>query len=100
MVSTRGLSQRPRKRPAAKSRRRDSAADELLAGYRSFVDLPRWRRRLGPLAAVPGLGRIARPLIRALAPGLAREMPKPLGILEYAHTWAGTYLLRRGLFLP
>ena len=29
--------------------------DELLAGYPSFVDVPRWRRRFGPLAAVPGL---------------------------------------------
>jgi asparagine synthase (glutamine-hydrolysing) len=74
--------------------------DELLAGYSSFVDLPSWRRRFGPFAALPGLGRAARPLIRALAPGLAREMPKALGLLEYAHSWAGAYLLRRGLFLP
>lgn len=74
--------------------------DELLAGYPSFVDLPRWRRRFGPLAAVPGLGRIARPLVRALAPGFARARPKAPGLLEYAHSWAGAYLLRRGLFLP
>lgn len=74
--------------------------DELLAGYPSFVDLPRWRCRFGPLAAVPGLGRAARPLIRALAPGFAREAPKALGLLEYGRSWAGTYLLRRGLFLP
>jgi asparagine synthase (glutamine-hydrolysing) len=74
--------------------------DELLAGYPSFTDLPRWRRRFGPFAAVPGLGQVARPLIRALAPGAARDMPKALGLLEYAHSWAGTYLLRRGLFLP
>jgi asparagine synthase (glutamine-hydrolysing) len=74
--------------------------DELLAGYPSFVDLPRWRRRFGPLAAVPGLGRAARPLIRALAPGLARKAPKALGLLEYGRSSAGVYLLRRGLFLP
>jgi asparagine synthase (glutamine-hydrolysing) len=74
--------------------------DELLAGYPSFVDLPRWRRRFGPLAAVPGLGQLARPLIHALAPGFARRQPKVLGLLEYARSWAGTYLLRRGLFLP
>ncbi len=30
--------------------------DELLAGYPSFVDLPRWRRRFGPLAAFRGSG--------------------------------------------
>src|SRR5271163_4170988 len=74
--------------------------DELLAGYPSFTNVPRWRRRFGPFAAVPGLGKVARPLIRALAPGLAREAPKALGLLEYGHSWAGSYLLRRGLFLP
>ncbi len=74
--------------------------DELLAGYPSFVDVPRWRRRFGPFAAMPGLGRAARPLIRALAPGLARAAPKALGLLEYGRSWAGAYLLRRGLYLP
>ncbi|HJU15265.1 MAG TPA: asparagine synthase (glutamine-hydrolyzing) [Stellaceae bacterium] len=74
--------------------------DELLAGYPSFVEMPRWRRRFGPVAAVPGLGRAARPLMRALAPGLVRKKPKALGLLEYAGSWAGLYLLRRGLFLP
>jgi asparagine synthase (glutamine-hydrolysing) len=74
--------------------------DELLAGYPSFVDLPRWRRRFGPFAGVPGLGRVARPLIRTLAPGLAGETPKAPGLLEYGRSWAGTYLLRRGLYLP
>jgi asparagine synthase (glutamine-hydrolysing) len=74
--------------------------DELLAGYPSFVDLPRWRRRFGPVAAVPGFGKVARALIRVLAPGFARDRPKALGLLEYARSWAGTYMLRRGLFLP
>jgi asparagine synthase (glutamine-hydrolysing) len=74
--------------------------DELLAGYPSFTDLPRWRRSFGAIAAVPGLGRGARSLIRTLVPGFAREMPKALGLLEYARSWAGAYLLRRGLFLP
>src|SRR6516164_8133759 len=74
--------------------------DELLAGYPSFTDLPRWRRAFGPIAAVPGLGRGARSLIRTLVPGFARQTPKALGLLEYARSWAGAYLLRRGLFLP
>jgi asparagine synthase (glutamine-hydrolysing) len=74
--------------------------DEFLAGYPSFIDLPRWHRRFGLFAMVPGLGRVARPLIRAVAPGFARARPKALGLLEYADSWAGTYLLRRGLFLP
>jgi asparagine synthase (glutamine-hydrolysing) len=74
--------------------------DELLAGYPSFVDVPRWRRRFGPLAAVPGLGRMARRLARMFAPRLARANPKALGLLDHASSWAGAYLLRRGLFLP
>jgi asparagine synthase (glutamine-hydrolysing) len=74
--------------------------DELLAGYPSFTDVPRWRRRFGPLAAVPGLGRAARSLIRGFAPGFGDKTPKALGLLEYARSWAGAYLLRRGLFLP
>jgi asparagine synthase (glutamine-hydrolysing) len=74
--------------------------DELLGGYPSFVDLPRWHRRFGPLAAIPGLGLLARRLIAAAAPGFSRAMPKALGVLEYSGSWAGTYLLRRGLFLP
>jgi asparagine synthase (glutamine-hydrolysing) len=74
--------------------------DELLGGYPSFIDVPRWRRRFGMLARLPGAGSFARPLIRTLMPDLARTRPKSLGILEYSGTWAGAYLLRRGLFLP
>ncbi len=74
--------------------------DELLGGYPSFVDVPLWRRRFGPFAAVPGLGRLARVLGSAAAPGLAARQPKALALFEYAHSWAGAYLLRRGLFLP
>ncbi|HEX2151376.1 MAG TPA: asparagine synthase (glutamine-hydrolyzing) [Stellaceae bacterium] len=74
--------------------------DELLAGYPSFGDLPRRRRLLGPLAAVPGLGRLSRALLRALAPGFCDNHPKAAGLLEYSHSWADAYLLRRGLFLP
>jgi asparagine synthase (glutamine-hydrolysing) len=74
--------------------------DELLGGYPSFLDLPRWRRRFGLLARVPGFGLLARKLIAAVAPDFARARPKALGVLEYSGSWAGTYLLRRGLFLP
>jgi asparagine synthase (glutamine-hydrolysing) len=74
--------------------------DEMLAGYPSFRDLPRWRRRLGPAAAIPGLGRLSRRLLRALAPGFCDKHPKATGLLHYSSSWAGAYLLRRGLFLP
>jgi asparagine synthase (glutamine-hydrolysing) len=74
--------------------------DELLGGYPSFVDLPRWRRRVRFPAAIPGMGRMARSIMRVVAPGLARRKPKVLGLLEYGSSWAGVYLLRRALFLP
>jgi asparagine synthase (glutamine-hydrolysing) len=74
--------------------------DELLGGYPSFVTLPRWRRRFGPLASIPGLGQLARLIIPTVAPEFARARPKALGLLEYANRWSGAYLLQRGLFLP
>jgi asparagine synthase (glutamine-hydrolysing) len=73
--------------------------DELLGGYPSFTDVPRWRRRFGILARVPAAGSLARGLIRILAPVWQRRRPKSLGILEYSSSWAGAHLLRRGLFL-
>lgn len=74
--------------------------DELLAGYPSFADIPRWHRRFGALATIPGLGWMARTALGVLSPGLAKSKPKALGLLDYADSWAGAYLLRRGLFLP
>ncbi len=74
--------------------------DELLAGYPSFSDVPRWRRRFGPFAAIPGLGLFTRKIVQALAPEFACTRPKAMGLLEHSGSWAGTYLLRRGLFLP
>ena len=74
--------------------------DELLAGYPSFLTLPRWRRRFGPLASIPGFGQLARLITRSVLPDFARARPKALGLLEYANKWPGLYLLQRGLFLP
>ena len=74
--------------------------DELLGGYPSFQDIPRWRRRFGPFSSVPGLGLAVRLLIKAALPGFARRHPKSLALLQYAGSWPGTYLLRRGLFVP
>jgi asparagine synthase (glutamine-hydrolysing) len=74
--------------------------DELLAGYPSFADLPRWRRQFGPWAGLPGVGPLTRSMLRTFAPAVLRNTPKAAGILEYSGSWAGAYLLRRGLFLP
>jgi asparagine synthase (glutamine-hydrolysing) len=77
-----------------------TGGDELLAGYPSFIDVPRWRRRIGPLAVMPGLGKFVRICGSAMFPDVAERNPKIFGLLEYADSWAGAYLLRRGLFLP
>lgn len=72
--------------------------DELLAGYPSFREIPKWVRWLTAPAAIPGLGRAARMVGSAV--GLGRKRPKLLGMLEYGGTYEGAYQLRRGLFLP
>lgn len=72
--------------------------DELFGGYSSFTDLPRWRRRFASLSELPGMAALARFLApTAIALGLH---PKAPGMLEFAGTLLGRYLLRRGLFLP
>jgi asparagine synthase (glutamine-hydrolysing) len=74
--------------------------DELLAGYSTFLSVPRMFHRAGPLTRIPGAAKIARMLIRSLAPRLARRNPKVLGVLDYSGSWAGAYLLRRAVLLP
>jgi asparagine synthase (glutamine-hydrolysing) len=72
--------------------------DELLAGYASFREIPRWVNWLRYPSRIPGLGTSARRIAMWL--GLARQRPKLAGMLEYGGDYAGAYLLRRGLFLP
>lgn len=73
--------------------------DELLGGYPSFRDIPRWVAMLRAPGAVPLLGsavrRLAQPLVRALGAN-----PKLAGLFELGGTWEGAYLLKRGLFMP
>ena len=61
--------------------------DELFGGYPSFTNIPKIVR----LAAAPLAGTIA-PLVS--------RHPKARLAAEYGRTWAGAYLLQRGLFLP
>lgn len=72
--------------------------DEILAGYPSFQDIPRWVSLFGIVGAIPFLGVMARELMKAA--GLATRNPKAASILEFGGTYPGAYLLRRGLFLP
>jgi asparagine synthase (glutamine-hydrolysing) len=72
--------------------------DELLGGYPSFRDIPRWVSWMAPPGAIPGLGKALRLLLDAI--GTSRKNPKASAMAEYGGTYAGAYLLRRGLLLP
>jgi asparagine synthase (glutamine-hydrolysing) len=73
--------------------------DELFGGYPSFRDLPRWVRLLAFPSRIPGLGRAARLVGQHLSEALGLN-PKAAGMLELGGSFAGAYLLRRGLFMP
>lgn len=70
--------------------------DELLGGYRSFRDVPRWHRRARALCRIPGLSALWPGFSRLIAP----SKPKLAGLLDHGRSLAGAYFLRRGLFLP
>jgi len=81
--------------------------DELLGGYPSFHDIPHWVRRLAIPSMIPFLGtafyHIASRLTGIASPLTSNSSltnPKFAGMLKYGGTYAGAYLLRRGLFLP
>lgn len=75
-------------------------ADECFGGYPSFTDVPRSVHWLRPVSWLPGLGALARwGLSSAVTAGL-RLHPKTAGVLQYGGTWAGAYLLRRGVYMP
>ncbi len=72
--------------------------DELFAGYPSFHDLPLWVRPTAMPGRIPGLGKLIRQILSPMLPRAAS--PKAAGMIEYGGSYAGAYLLRRGLFMP
>jgi asparagine synthase (glutamine-hydrolysing) len=70
--------------------------DELFGGYSSFRDVPRWQRAAGLAGRLPGAATAWEFAARRLAPA----RPKLAGLVRHGRTLAGSYLLRRGLFLP
>jgi asparagine synthase (glutamine-hydrolysing) len=73
--------------------------DELFGGYASFTDVPRWVRWGALPARIPLLGELVRHVLSDW-PGGARRHPKSAGLVKYAGSYAGAYLLRRGVFMP
>jgi asparagine synthase (glutamine-hydrolysing) len=74
--------------------------DELLGGYPSFKDLPRWVAALALPAQVPGLGSVFQAACTALDTFRPMAQPKIAGLLKYGGCYSGAYFLRRGLFMP
>ena len=73
--------------------------DELFGGYPTFNDLPRWVRWGALPSRVPLLGEAFRYF--AASSGLTSVLnPKIAGMVKYGGSFAGAYLLRRGLFMP
>jgi asparagine synthase (glutamine-hydrolysing) len=70
--------------------------DELFGSYPSFRDVPRGVRTARRLARMPGLAGLWPSASRLLFP----RRPKVAGLLRHGASVAGSYLLRRGLFLP
>ena len=74
--------------------------DELFGGYPSFRTVPRWARRLWLPSHVPGAGALLEQFNAAFAPLFPRVHPKTAGLFRYGGSFAGAWLLQRGLFLP
>jgi asparagine synthase (glutamine-hydrolysing) len=74
--------------------------DELVGGYPSFNDIPRWVRWMRWSACVPFAGEAFRRAVSAVNDVVPLAHPKIAGFLKYARSYAGAYLLRRGVFMP
>lgn len=74
--------------------------DELFGGYPSFRDLPNWAGKFGFARHVRPLGALARVVAQGVGPERLGMHPKAAGMLEYGGSYAGGYLLRRGVFMP
>ena len=73
---------------------------ELFGGYPSFHDIPRCVRVVAVPGRVPWLGDLARRLLTGFNQFSHFVNPKAAGLLKYGGTYAGAYLLSRGLFMP
>jgi asparagine synthase (glutamine-hydrolysing) len=76
-----------------------TGGDELFGGYTSFRDIPRWVPITSVLARVPRLGDAVHRVNAALARRSRHFNPKMGEIVRYGASWAGAYLVKRGLFL-
>jgi asparagine synthase (glutamine-hydrolysing) len=72
--------------------------DELFGGYPSFAEIPKLVSAVSRLPLAQRFGKGMRQFLAPLIP--PATSPKYAGVLEYGHSVASAYLLRRSLFMP
>ncbi|MDQ2824362.1 MAG: asparagine synthase (glutamine-hydrolyzing) [Verrucomicrobiota bacterium] len=72
--------------------------DEMFGGYPSFRDIPRSVNAFRFAQPFSALGKVFRVVTGRLIEKYTS--PKYAGIFEYGGSYAGAYLLRRGVFMP
>lgn len=74
-------------------------ADEILGGYGTFQTIPRVHRIARRIGRTPLAGRLAKWALRNFGPTVVRGNPKIGGVLDYAETLPGAYVLMRAVLL-
>jgi asparagine synthase (glutamine-hydrolysing) len=74
--------------------------DELFGGYPSFRDIPRLVAAMAIPSAMPGAGRAWRHLAEGWSTLAGKGSTKFASLVELGGSYAGAYLLRRGVFMP
>ena len=74
--------------------------DELFGGYPSFHDVPRLAEAVNPFRNFPAVGRALRRALSYLDLNRFGLHPKLAAVPEFGGSYPGSYLLRRGLFMP
>jgi asparagine synthase (glutamine-hydrolysing) len=74
--------------------------DELMGGYPSFRDIPKSVKVFHVFNKLPKLGEWFRQIVQVLHSSGLPVTPKLGGLLLLGGSYAGAYLLRRGLFMP
>jgi asparagine synthase (glutamine-hydrolysing) len=75
-------------------------ADEIFGGYPSFYKLPRWVSWCKWCNGFPQFGSAVRSVLSGYGVFRSGGKMKGIGMLEYGGTYAGAYLLNRGIFMP
>ena len=72
--------------------------DELFGSYPSFQQIPIMVKMFARFRKMPLLGKVFR--IASAAMLKQFTSPKYAGLLEYGSSYGGSYLLRRGMYMP